>query len=229
MVDTESSELAAMVNGAAAGNRQAWDTLVERYAPLIWSVVRTARLTTDEAAEVTQIVWLRVVEQVGNLREPTQLPAWLAQLARREALRAVRQRALSVDLDTVEETADADPRPDEVVEIDDRNARILRAVRQLPPRCRTVFTLLMTDPSPSYAEMSAALGMPVGSIGPTRARCLDHLRRLLADEGSATDTELLGTLRQSAIGTDEAPVRVIDDAHAALAARSDNRDGPATP
>jgi RNA polymerase sigma factor (sigma-70 family) len=221
--------MAALVHGVASGDHQAWNTLVERYTPLVWSVVRTHRLTTDEAAEVTQIVWLRLIEQVGKLREPTQLPAWLVQIARREALRAVQQRALSVDVDTIEEIADADPRPDEVVETDDRNARLLRAVRQLPPRCRTVISLLMTDPSPSYAEMSAALSMPVGSIGPTRARCLDHLRRLLAEDGSATDTELLGTLRRSAIGADEAPARVIDDAHGALAAHSDHRNDPPTP
>lgn len=225
MADTDANELAAMASGIAAGDQQAWNALVQRYARLVWSVARAQRLTPSEAADVSQIVWLMLLENIQHLHEPARLPGWLATTARREALQAVRQRALTDDLGTAEKRVDTDPTPDDAVETHELNAKLHRAFRQLPPSCQTVLSLLSTEPAPSYAEMAAALNMPVGSIGPTRGRCLAHLRRLLAEDEGTTETELLGTLRGSKLGAGEVPARVIDEAKDALAGRSGEGDG----
>jgi RNA polymerase sigma factor (sigma-70 family) len=219
MAEADSAELAAMATGSADGDQQAWNALIERYAPLVWSIARTHRLTEGEAADVSQIVWLRLLENVELLREPRRLPAWLATTARREAQRAARQRALTQELDSAEEYMDTRPTPDEVVETDERIASLYRALRQLSPRCQTILSLLLTEPPPSYAEMSAALNMSVGSIGPMRGRCLNHLRRLLIEGEGMSETELLAALRGSKLGAGDVPDRVIDTANDALAAR----------
>jgi RNA polymerase sigma factor (sigma-70 family) len=224
VADTDVNELAAMVSGIAAGDQQAWNALVKRYAPLVWSVVRAHQLTPLEAEDVSQNVWLMVLARVKDVREPARLPGWLATTARREALRAVRQRALTHDFDIAEELVDTNPPLDDAVETDDRVAALNRALRQLTPRCQTIISLLLNEPPPSYAEISAALNMPVGSIGPMRGRCLDHLRRLLAEGEGMTETELLAMLRRSQFGAGEVPATVIDKANDALTARPWERD-----
>src|SRR5215475_10405609 len=103
-----------MVSGIAAGDQQAWNALVQRYTPLVWSVVRAYRLTPSEAEDVSLNVWLRLLENAKRVREPAQLPGWLATTARREALRAARRRALTHDLDIAEELVDINPTPDDV-------------------------------------------------------------------------------------------------------------------
>jgi len=225
VADTDVNELAAMVSGIAAGDPRAWNALVERYAPLVWSIVRAYRLTPSEAEDVTQNVWLALLQVAKELREPAALPGWLATTARREALRAVRRRARTHDLGIAEETEqlmDTNPTPEEMVEADKRIAALNRAIRQLPERCRTLLSVLLI--TPSYAEISAALSMPVGSLGPTRVRCLNHLRRLLAEGDGMTETELLERLRGSQLSAGEVPATVIDKANAALAARPKKRD-----
>lgn len=221
MADTDPNELAAMVSRVAAGDQQAWNALVERYGAMVWSIVRAHGLTPSEAADVNQKVWLRLVENVRYLREPAWLPAWLATTARREAQLAVRQRALTHDLDIAEEPVLTNPTLDDVV----TDERVYRAFRQLPSRCQTIISLLLIEPRLSYAEIAAALNMPVGSIGPARARCLAHLRRLLAKGEGKTETELIRALHGSQLGAGEVPAMVIDRANDALAARPEQRDG----
>jgi RNA polymerase sigma factor (sigma-70 family) len=168
-----------LVTRARNGDKQAWDALVERYAPLIWSICRRHRLGGD-AEDVAQIVWLQLVDQVGKIRDPAALPGWLATVARRECLRILRRPGSLV----AGHVLDTETLPDErtgMVEEEllaaERQAALLEAFQALPPRCQRLITLLIEDPPVPYAEISARLGIPVGSIGPNRSRCLDKMRR----------------------------------------------------
>jgi RNA polymerase sigma factor (sigma-70 family) len=177
---------AELVAGARDGDRSAWDLIVERYSGLVWSVARAHRLGPSDAADVFQTTWLRLVEHIDRIREPEHLGGWLSATARHEALRLLRVGSRETLADDIGERADADPvraepmpSPESVVLATERRAEVLLAMGRLSPRCQTLLRLLATDPAPSYAEVSEALDMPVGSIGPTRGRCLQHLRDLL--------------------------------------------------
>jgi RNA polymerase sigma factor (sigma-70 family) len=165
---------------AATGDAGSWDAIVDRYARLVWAVARGFRLGEADAADVAQATWLRLVENLDRIRDPERLGPWLATTARREALAVLRRagpRAVAVDdLDTV---AAADEPAEQRILRDERDVQLWRAFGSLPGRCQKLLRLLLADPAPSYAEASAALDLPVGSIGPTRARCLDTLRRRL--------------------------------------------------
>jgi RNA polymerase sigma factor (sigma-70 family) len=170
----------ALVTRANAGDQSAWDELVERYAPLVWSICRRYRLRGPEADDVGQSVWLRLVEQLGALREPAALPGWLATTTQRECLRVTR---VAGRRETVERPLDVEPPSDGDVMIEqelikaERRAALRAALAQLPLACRRLLSLLMQEPPLPYAEISTRLGTPVGSIGPNRARCLARLRR----------------------------------------------------
>jgi RNA polymerase sigma factor (sigma-70 family) len=170
----------ALVARAKEGDPSAWDELVERYAPLVWSICRRHRLGGPEADDVGQSVWLRLVEQLDTLREPAALPGWLATTTRRECLRVTR---VAGRRQTVERPLDVEPPGDDDVLIDqelikaERRAALRVAFAQLPLACRRLLTLLMQEPPLPYAEISSRLGTPIGSIGPNRARCLARLRR----------------------------------------------------
>jgi RNA polymerase sigma factor (sigma-70 family) len=170
----------ALVARARDGDQSAWDELVERYAPLVWSICRRHRLHGPEADDVGQSVWLRLVEQLGALREPAALPGWLATTTRRECLRVTRvvgrRETVERPLD-VEPTTDGDAVIEQELINAERRAALRLAFAQLPLACRRLLTLLMHEPPLPYAEISTRLGTPVGSIGPSRARCLARLRR----------------------------------------------------
>jgi RNA polymerase sigma factor (sigma-70 family) len=178
---------AALVSQATAGDRDAWDEIVERYAPLIWSICRRHGLGSADAADVAQAVWLHLVDQLDHLRDPGALAGWLATTTNRECLRRLLGRGpgrLATRL------ADSPPSAIGVV-IDEeilagRQMALRAAFAGLPSRCQQLLSMLTSDPPCSYAEISAALGIPVGSIGPYRARCLDRLRRhpLIADDAA---------------------------------------------
>ena len=169
-----------LVTRARTGDKQAWDTLVERYAPLIWSICCRYRLGAD-AEDISQSVWLRLVGQLGKIRDPAALPGWLATTTRRECLRLLgAARGPLADGYVV----DAEAVPDEQVRIAEeevlvaeRHAVLREAFRDLAPCDQQLIALLIEDPPVPYAEISARLGIPMGSIGPTRRRCLDKLRR----------------------------------------------------
>jgi RNA polymerase sigma factor (sigma-70 family) len=169
-----------LVTRARNGDQQAWDGLVQRYAPLIWSICRRYRLSDADAEDVGQVVWLRLVDQLGNLRDPAALPGWLATTTRRECFRVQRDTSRqSAGGQVLEEnipdeqaaTADHD------LLVTERNAALREAFARLPPGGRHLLALLIADPPVPYAEISAGLGISVGSIGPSRGRCLDKLRR----------------------------------------------------
>jgi RNA polymerase sigma factor (sigma-70 family) len=170
-----------LVLRAREGDAKAWNDLVERYAPLVWTICRRYRLSDADAADVGQDVWLRLVEHVAVIRDPAALPGWLSTTARRlclGVLESARHRAALVD------AAAADPRtersaaaPDDVVLGAERNQVIREAVAELSPRCQELLSLLAQTPKLSYADIAARLGDPVGALGPRRSRCLRDLRR----------------------------------------------------
>lgn len=168
-----------LVSEAADGNQAAWNAIVDRYAPLVWSICRRFRLSEADAADVSQTVWLRVVERLPSLREPAALPGWLATITRRECLKvstAGQRRTWSLGDLAGDLPADEDRTAlDAELLAAERRAMVREAFAQLPEHCQRLLAVLVAEPLP-YAEVSARLGMPVGSIGPTRARCLDKLR-----------------------------------------------------
>ena len=172
----------ALVDRANGGDSGAWDELVERYAPLVWSICRRHRMSDLDAADIGQEVWLRLVERLHELREPAALPGWLATTTHRECvrvLRARRQRERHEVEEDLEARPDArSPIVDQALLEAERGMALREAFAQLPPRCQRLLSLLMRDPPLPYTEISARLGMPVGGIGPNRARCLESLRRV---------------------------------------------------
>ena len=170
-----------LVIRARNGDKQAWDTLVERYAPLIWSICRRHRLERADADDVGQSVWLLLADHLDNLRDPAALPGWLATTTRRECGRVLRAPRGPL---AAEYVPDVETLPDEQAATAEqellaaeRHAALREAFLDLPPGCQRLIALLTADPPVPYATISARLGIPVGSIGPTRRRCLDKLRR----------------------------------------------------
>jgi RNA polymerase sigma factor (sigma-70 family) len=177
----DDSVVSDLVTGAGNGDRQAWDALVERYAPLIWSICRRHRLGDADAEDVGQNVWLQLVDHLDRVRDPAAIPGWLATVTRRECLRVL--RAVQAPL-AARYVMDAETIPDEQAGTAEqellaaeRHAALSEAFRNLPPSGRRLILMLIQDPPVPYAEISARLGIPVGSIGPTRSRYLGKLRR----------------------------------------------------
>jgi RNA polymerase sigma factor (sigma-70 family) len=173
--------VADLIAAARGGDRRAWDALVERYAPLVWSICRRHRLSQADAEDVGQSIWLRLVDQLDKIREPAALPGWLSTTTRRECQR-VRSHAMACS-PAAAWALDADCLRDERASAEqgllaaERHAALREAFTQLPPDGQQLIALLIADPPLPYAEISARLGIPVGSIGPTRGRCLDRMRR----------------------------------------------------
>jgi RNA polymerase sigma factor (sigma-70 family) len=170
-----------LVIRARNGDKQAWDALVERYAPLIWSICRRHRLGGADADDVGQSVWLQLVEHLGTLRDPAALPGWLATTTRRECGRVLRTAHgphAARYTPNVEDIADEQTgTAEQELLAAERHAALREAFLQLPPCDQQLIALLTQDPPAPYAKISSSLGIPVGSIGPTRGRCLDRLRR----------------------------------------------------
>jgi RNA polymerase sigma factor (sigma-70 family) len=179
--DSVSDSVSDLVACARSGDRQAWDALVERYAPLIWSICRRHRLGRADADDVGQSVWLRLVNQLDRIREPAALPGWLVTTTRRECVRVL---SAAQGPHTTAYAPDIESLPDERIGLADhellaaeRHAALRAAFAQLPPNGQQLMSLLIADPPLPYADISARLGIPVGSIGPNRSRYLDKMRR----------------------------------------------------
>ena len=170
-----------MVTRARNDDKKAWDEIVERYAPLIWSICRKYRLGDADAEDVGQVVWLHLVDNLADLRDPAALPGWLATTTRRQCIR-VRSAAAQLPQVTgplidADKRADTDAVPTEhELLLAERHAALHEAFTRLPSCWQRLITMLIEDPPVPYAQISAQLGIPVGSIGPTRSRCLDKLR-----------------------------------------------------
>ena len=170
----------ALVTRASGGDQEAWYELVDRYAPLVYTICTRYRLSNHDIEDVGQNVWLLLVEQLGKLREPAALPGWLATTTARECLRVVTAASKTerpgTGLDDSVLFVD-DAVIDEEILMAERNAALRAAFAELQPRCQRLLSMLISDPPHSYADIHAELGLPVGSIGPQRARCLDRLRQ----------------------------------------------------
>jgi len=175
----EASDVSRLVWASASGDQAAWNELVRRYSPLVMAITRTYQLDTVDAQDVSQTVWLRLVEHLAYLRNPEALPGWLAQTTRRECWHQIqrRHRVMPVDPHT-----DGAMQRGEIV---DPDAGVLRAelgqalrdgMRELPMRDQQLLRLRAGDPPKSYQEISELLGMKIGSIGPSLRRSLDRLR-----------------------------------------------------
>ena len=199
----EPDEIAGLVRAAAGGDGAAWKVIVEHFSGLVWAITRGYRLGSADAADVFQTTWLRLAENLDRIASPERLGAWLATTARRESLRIARTSARTVPADetTLIGLGHVDDHSPEQAVLDaeqamldsERARQLWRAFRELSARCQQLLRVLMATPPPSYAEVGAALGIPVGSIGPSRARCLDRLRQMLTRKVSA---QLLCTLRR---------------------------------
>jgi RNA polymerase sigma factor (sigma-70 family) len=176
----------ALVRACRRGEAAAWETLVMRYQRLIYAIARRAGLDKDQCAEAFQSVFVALVEHLDRIENPARVGAWLATAARYESWRVRRRmRGVAVpDIDNpsyAEQLLNDTPLDSALLQLEQQNL-IRKAVATLDERCRTLVTLLFyrADPS-SYAEIAALLGISEGSIGPTRARCLAKVRRLLEE------------------------------------------------
>jgi RNA polymerase sigma factor (sigma-70 family) len=176
-----------LVSACRLGDQLAWEKLVRRYQRLIYAIPRRAGLSEDQAAEIFQDVFTTLFEKLNDIEEPDRLQAWLVTTTRRRTLRTIsrmpaRLRSDSDDEETssAESMRDESPLPDEQLLILEEQHRIRMAVSQLDERCQILVELLFYQREPpTYAEVAKVLGVPEGSIGPTRARCLGKLLRIL--------------------------------------------------
>jgi RNA polymerase sigma factor (sigma-70 family) len=191
----ESSSVPDLVAAARDGDQNAWNAIVDRFLPLVTGVVARHRLFGADAEDVNQTVWLKLVEHLGRLREPEALAGWIATTTRHECLALLRRRSRCSPVDPGSYGVfDRDPEQchlgDDLLR-EERHQALRDGLRELPEDRRRLLLMLISDPPPSYNEISRTLGIPVGSIGPTRARALDHLRStgaiqaLLAVHGAA--------------------------------------------
>jgi RNA polymerase sigma factor (sigma-70 family) len=186
----EPDEVAETVRRAANGDTKAWETLVEAFGRMIWSVAVGHRLDAMDASEVSQTTWLRLLENLARIEHPERVGGWLATTARNESLRMLRLRGRELTVIDQESGIDwgrsGGPTPETVVLTRDRDQRLWAAFGKLDKRCRRLLGLAVLE-APPYSVVAEELKMPVGSIGPTRARCLDRLRRLLDELGGRDD------------------------------------------
>ena len=165
-----------------AGSTNAWIALTDRYTRLLWAITRGLGLDHADAEDAVQTTWLRLVENLDSVREPEHVGSWLATTANHECMAILRRRNRvrpGLDERREDEPDRCTPGPEEVLLRAERDVALWRAFCCLPQRCQLLLRVLIADPRPSYAEIAAALDIPVGGIGPTRQRCLAHIRRLL--------------------------------------------------
>lgn len=188
---TDQSSLTELVLAARAGDQTSWNAIVDRFTSLLWAVARAHRLDQGDAADVVQNTWLRLVEHLDGIAEPEALPGWLTTTARREAWGVLRRRKR--ELMSRDEDLPAGLVDPEAAALDaglletERDRQLWASFAELSPRCQRLLRVLMATDPPAYRDVSQALGIPVGSIGPTRMRCLDRLRDLVDQSGYAFD------------------------------------------
>ncbi len=182
-------ELVALVQAAGNGDQAAWDRLVDRFSPMLWSVARSTGLNAADAGDVCQTTWLRLLENLPRIEHPERVAGWLATTVRREAIRTSQRgcRSVLTDEHRLFDAVRHEPAPQLPAE-DLFVQALAAAVTELPERSRTLIGLLLAEPALPYSEIAQTLAMPIGSIGPTRARILATIRRKLERRGiSASD------------------------------------------
>jgi RNA polymerase sigma factor (sigma-70 family) len=181
-----SASVPTLVEEARRGNPQAWGELVARFGVMIAATGRRYRLTPADVAELQQTTWLRLVENIHRVEQPERVGGWLATTARRESLQLLNKasRYHSGADQLLANMPDSHlPEPDTRPIAEEREAVLRAAWERLKPRCQELLSRLVSDEPVGYKDLSTLMQMPIGSIGPTRARCLQHLRRLVEDEG----------------------------------------------
>jgi RNA polymerase sigma factor (sigma-70 family) len=196
-------EVADLLARARAGDQTAWDALVAAYTNLLWSVARAHRLDTADAGDAVQTAWLRLLENLDRIQEPERLGGWLAVVARRECLlvlkRSHREPPVPAD-EWLDRVPDQRAPVEAAMLVAERDAALWQVFDELPDPCRRLLRVLVADPPPAYAEIADALDMPIGSIGPTRARCLAKLRTLALQSG-ALDPDDVVDVTDAALST----------------------------
>jgi RNA polymerase sigma factor (sigma-70 family) len=200
MVDDDGT-VGALVRRARNDDQEAWNALVERFSPLVFSVCRRFGLGEADLLDVAQSVWLALLEHLDGIREAQALPGWIATTTRRECLQVVAGKGGRRRLELVGEfdVPGGDPADDvaDLLVTAQQHAALREAFRSLSPQHQQLLLLLLHEPPLHYAEISLRLGIPVGSIGPTRGRCIERLRghpavQALAEAGSSTRTREAG-------------------------------------
>jgi RNA polymerase sigma factor (sigma-70 family) len=186
LASVKSASVSALVLMARDGDPRAWEELVVRFGGMIAATGRRYRLTPSDVAELQQTTWLRLVENLHRIEQPERVGGWLATTARRESLHLVR-RAGKYHAGADQMLANLPdrhlPEPDARPIAEEREVLVKAAWGRLKPRCQELLSLLISDDPVGYKDLSKLLQMPIGSIGPTRQRCLAHLRRLVEEEG----------------------------------------------
>jgi RNA polymerase sigma factor (sigma-70 family) len=182
------ARIAGLVSAARDGNDDALGQIVTELSPLLWQVARAAGLSSGDAEDVLQTVWMRLLSHLDGIRTSTALTAWLVVTTRREAwrVRAAGRRQLPADQDWLAALPDPGPGAEEQAIIDEQRHTLWAAVSQLSLRCQELLRIIAFVPRPDYQAVAAGLGMPVGSVGPTRGRCLAKLRALLAGDSEGS-------------------------------------------
>jgi RNA polymerase sigma factor (sigma-70 family) len=160
---------------AAGGERAAWDALVDRFGNMVWATARGFRLDEASASDVAQTVWLKLIENIDKIADPERLPGWLVTTCRREALRVVRQSERAIPSEFEYDIEDDAPSLDDLLIEDEESRAVMAAFTRLDEECRELLRLFTLEPALSYEEISEVTGRPMGSLGPTRGRCLDRL------------------------------------------------------
>ena len=176
------ARMADLLSAARAGSEDALGQIVNELSPLLWQVARSAGLSQGDAEDVLQTVWMRLVTHLDSINDAGALTGWLVTTTKREAwrVRAAGRKLLPADQDVFADLPDKGPGSEEQVILEDQRRELWAAIGMLSRRCQELLRIMAFAPRPDYATVAAALGMRVGSIGPTRGRCLAKLRALLA-------------------------------------------------
>jgi RNA polymerase sigma factor (sigma-70 family) len=169
-----------------SGDPSALDELVRVMSPILWHVVRATGLDKEQSEDVVQTAWLALVRSAETVGDPQAVARWLCTTARREAWRVGKTagRSTAVEDDALEWHLPSQPSPESDVVLKDEQSRLWESMKVLPERCQKLLRIVEMEPRPDYARIAGELKMPIGSIGPTRGRCLDKLRNELQRTGA---------------------------------------------
>jgi RNA polymerase sigma factor (sigma-70 family) len=182
--DTLATRAAVLFSAYRAGDEHRMGELIALLTPILWHTVRAQRLERTSAEDVLQTTWMALVRSADSIADPRAVLQWLLVSTRREAWRVSRRESRVEPQDFFDDEFVTPPEqlPDEVVLRDGQQRRLWDHVQRLPEKCRQLLRVVAFADRPDYATIARALGMPVGSIGPTRGRCLAKLRDLLSED-----------------------------------------------